>query len=454
MKYSIYNDLVAKLISRNDKDEFQFYKVDTLGDLSLEGSVFLDESVIDFTWGKASSSTKKREANGAVKVQAVDDLVVALLLSGHVITISSRSRTVVRHDVKIQLSHILAVEDNTIWGLSKGNVYKVELDGKSTKVKVPEFKSIVVKSGIVYIGTSSGLLIGKINKNTFNKDMDIETGFEVLSVEVLGSSIVAASQSKAVLVHDGAVTKKLAAGENGVKVQVAGDVYIISDDLLKVFTPEGDFIKDIKTSHSIDYVLTIDDTKYVSWHDGAGIHIQRITQDTNTISFQNGTSITPKRFTLIHIENNTEERDAEDVKTQLHEQLSRDKPNEEKISQLCLSLHNDDDVKQLVTDLSYEDVEKLFKITTTNMPIWLKWILLIHGNLIAKSSVSVKDLQQDLRSNVGTMPHLYAIKGKLQLLQLQSQIKDAPVDNDITTTVEDETMIYANGEVDENLNRL
>ncbi len=52
------------------------------------------------------------------------------------------------------------------------------------------------------------------------------------------------------------------------------------------------------------------------------------------------------------------------------------------------------------------------------------------------------------------MPHLYAIKGKLQLLQLQSQIKDAPVDNDITTTVEDETMIYANGEVDENLNRL
>lgn len=78
---------------------------------------------------------------------------------------------------------------------------------------------------------------------------------------------------------------------------------------------------------------------------------------------------------------------------------------------------------------------------------------MIHGNLIAKSATSVKDLQQNLRSNVETMSHLYAIKGKLQLLQLQSQIRDTSIDNDITTTIEDETMIYANGEVDE-LNRL
>lgn len=451
MNYSIYNNLIAKLVPRSGKDEFQFYQVDASGNLSPDGSVFLDESVIDFAWGRAPSSTKKRELNGTAKPHITNDSVIALLLSGDIVSISSHSRTVVRYEVKIKLTHFIGIEENTIWGLSKGNLYKVGLDGKSTKVQVPEFKSIVVKSGSVYIGTSSGLLIGKINKNAFDKEKEIKTGFEVLSVEVQDSVVIGSSLSKAVLVH-AKLSKELIIGE-GVKIQVAGNIYIINDDSLKVLTPTGDYIKTINTSHQVDYVFEIDGTNYVSWHDGVDMHVQKFTEDTDSISFQNGSSVKPKNSTMIHVEENVKLLDAKTVESQLHDKLSKNKLNEGEITQLCTSLHNDDDVKQIVSTLPHEYVERLFSVMNTNLPVWLKWILLIHGNLIAKSATSVKDLQQNLRSNVETMSHLYAIKGKLQLLQLQSQIRDTSIDNDITTTIEDETMIYANGEVDE-LNRL
>lgn len=59
MNYSIYNNLIAKLVPRSGKDEFQFYQVDASGNLSPDGSVFLDESVIDFAWGEHQARQRK-----------------------------------------------------------------------------------------------------------------------------------------------------------------------------------------------------------------------------------------------------------------------------------------------------------------------------------------------------------------------------------------------------------
>ena len=451
MKYSINHNLIAKLVSRSSKDELQFYKVDTSGNLSLHGSVFLDESVMDFAWGQPTSSKKKRELNGSAKNHTGDASVIAVLSSGAVVSISAQSMAVVKHEVKVKLTQIISVEDNTIWGVSKGHIYRVELDGKCSKVKLPEFESVFIKNGVVYIGTSSGLLIGKMNKNAFEKDMEVKTGFKVLSIEAQGSVIVASSLSKAVLV-DGTNCKELFTG-NDVKVQITEEIFIISSNALKIFTTAGDYIKTISSSHPIDYVFSTNGFHYVSWHDDANIHIQQVTKDTDSISFQNGTSAKQKNLTLIHIDEGVAELDAKSVESQLLDILSQDNINDREVTQVCSSLNNDNDVKHIVSNLPQEHVERLFKAMNTTTPTWLKWILLIHGNLIAKSSTSVKDLQENLRSSVGSMSHLYAIKGKLQLLQLQSQIKDASIDNDITTTIEDETMVYANGEVDE-LNRL
>ncbi|KAI5961316.1 hypothetical protein CANMA_003836 [Candida margitis] len=405
MQGFIYNNLIAKLIPRSGKDEFQFYMVDVSGKLSPSGSVFLDESVIDFTLGKTSSSAKKRELNGSAKsLKNIDDSVIAVLSSGDIVTISVHSRTVMKHDVKMKLTQIIALEDNTIWGLSKGNLYKVALDGKYNKVKVPDFKTVVVKNGVVYIGTSVGLLVGKISKNAFVKEKEIETDFEVVSIEVSGSTIVASSSSRAVLIDSNLDKKELAVGHD-LKVQVAEEIYIISGDSLKIFTSTGNYIKSIETPHPVDYVFTIEGTSNVSWHNGTDIHVQNFSHETNTISFQNGISANPKSSTLIDIGYPVDELDVKTVETQLHENLSQSKTDKEEVTGICSSLHNDQDVKQIVTNLPHEYVERLFQVIDTNNPIWLKWILLIHGNSIANSSISVKGLQQSLRSNVETMPH-------------------------------------------------
>ncbi|KAI5968933.1 UTP9 [Candida theae] len=403
MTYRIHNGLIAQHVPRSGKDEFRFHMVDQAGKSSLHGSVFLEDSVIDFAWGKAPSSKKKRELNGTAKNLIADDSVIAILSSGDVVSISAQSRVVVRHEVKTKLSKIISIEDNTIWGLSKGSFYKVELDAKSTKVKVPEFVSIVIKSGVTYIGTSSGLFIGRIYKNTFEKEKEIKTGFEVSSIEVQDSVVVASSTSQAVLVDGEASVKELITGENEVKIQVAGEIFIISSESLKVFTPTGDYVKNVSTSHPIDYVFTMDGSNYVSWHSGADIHVQQITDDTDSIALQNGTTAKPKSSTLIHVEDAVQELDLKSVEGRLHDILGQDDVNAADVTELCSALHNDDDVKQIVSDLPQEQVERLFKALNTSTPVWLKWLLLMHGNSIAKSSFPVKNLQQELRSNIGTI---------------------------------------------------
>ena len=46
------------------------------------------------------------------------------------------------------------------------------------------------------------------------------------------------------------------------------------------------------------------------------------------------------------------------------------------------------------------------------------------------------------------MSHLIAIQGKLQLLKLQNEMREKNIVRDVTTTIDDDSMVYANGEAD------
>jgi U3 small nucleolar RNA-associated protein 9 len=182
-------------------------------------------------------------------------------------------------------------------------------------------------------------------------------------------------------------------------------------------------------------------------------------------------------------------KDIKNLSTEvLYDQLytlltSRDKESEDidnQVVQICSTNDDSFNIKETIRLFSTSDfssllANNLFEIiskeisldpsTNSSLSIWLKWILLAHGGSIAREPTqneNLKNLQNGLISGMKLMPHLSALQGRLQLLKTQAQLRkqmaemnvdnlqDVNVENEVVSeTKEDEKMIYANGENDD-----
>lgn len=141
-----------------------------------------------------------------------------------------------------------------------------------------------------------------------------------------------------------------------------------------------------------------------------------------------------------------------------------------KVLQVLVS--NSDKIKSVISQLSEESAQKIFKIIsfrlelnpTESTPLnqWLKWLLLSHQSIIANpaNKLNLKNLKRELTKSSKNLPTFLGLQGRLELLKSQLQLR-----NQISTSAEEEfsfleknddkntaesDIVYVNGENDEN----
>lgn len=171
---------------------------------------------------------------------------------------------------------------------------------------------------------------------------------------------------------------------------------------------------------------------------------------------------------------------------ELSAQLTKKKVLSGAVVQLCQANDNEDNIKETVRHLSRTDqclamVDALFRAVSArvaedpsrrlSLSIWLKWLLLLHGNYIARQPAlgdSTRRVQQKLSESLALMAKLLALQGRLQLLKAQAELRSRVAQNDesgdddeaeeramdtlndtYNTTGVEESVVYANGENDD-----
>lgn len=151
------------------------------------------------------------------------------------------------------------------------------------------------------------------------------------------------------------------------------------------------------------------------------------------------------------------------------------------VIRLCSSNDDDNNIKETIKLFSNSGdssklTTRLFEIISKEvasqpsrdapLPIWLKWILLVHGGFIAKQPEqfhNLKNLQGGLSNGMKLMPRLLSLQGRLQLLKSQTQLRNNIGNLTIDTDNEDdeegislaenkngsENIAIANGESDD-----
>lgn len=76
-------------------------------------------------------------------------------------------------------------------------------------------------------------------------------------------------------------------------------------------------------------------------------------------------------------------------------------------------------------------------------------LVVLRGHISTQQDTgSVKNLKSQLENGSKLIPHLVSIKGKLQLLKLQNEMRKKSPVGEVTTTIEDDSLIYVNGEAE------
>lgn len=507
--YCIFQNRIAKVVHRNDKDEIQFYEItasspsssstssSSNAECTLAGSIFIDGTIMDIQFRSKSTTSsskvsKKRAVNGTQQkntggTDADEYLLAAILESGEVQVISWLSNSIINTITsaqEFQLNKVVAYEEENIYGVNKlRDLYQINaVTGKSTKIKVSGFDSLAIVDGKVYVGDGKQIDIGSITKNKFAKSKTFTCPVEFTKVENFLQDMCILSDGKSTFIFDTKTgdTQELVANENDKRsinryvgsLQLDDESYLVTagESALDIFTSSGKHFNTIHTNKYITNVFAIKSTPLFIWNDdNEDFHAGAFSIDQSQINAENGSGASVIRTknvtnTLIDLpsNNNVNPLDKESLISSLTKSLGEEIPDAENILLVCSSASENDDIRDVVTVLSVEQSEKLFFVISTEMEenvtsnftlsLWLKWVLLVHGGSFARNpNISVKNIQTQLKAGLKVMPHLYAIKGKLQLLKLQSELRSsAPLqDIDITTTVEDESMMYANGEVND-----
>ncbi|EMG49065.1 hypothetical protein SBY92_000501 [Candida maltosa Xu316] len=465
MKFAVNGNKIATLIDRGGKDEIKVYKVDKTGGSEVIASVSLDD-IVDFIWGNTNSSStkKKRSVNGTNKEnnKTQQDLLIVLLKNSDIVIISNNSE-INRFNLSEDegVAKLLKYDDDGyIWASSSSNnsIVKVSvLKGEiKDRFKVPDFNSINIFSKKIALGTSTNLKIGKFTKGKFSGNVEIPIEESIVDVLQDSTNLVVLTSDKNAYIMEGNKFQKIARDVNNIQfLNYRDQNYIITigkDNKSISFFSNDNLENSISTTSVVlDGLVSVDDSLIVFWSGKNELLFKKISWTDNELTIPNGT--VHMNGSKPHIEvpkNKVKKIDASDLLATLTT-LENDNSS---IVDLCASINDQNVIKTVTKELGlklYPAINEavINDVTNTNLAIWLKWILLFNGgNPSIQQDNNVKILKQQLESGSKIMPHLIAIKGKLQLLKLQNEMrKNRPV-GEITTTIEDDSMIYANGEAE------
>lgn len=125
----------------------------------------------------------------------------------------------------------------------------------------------------------------------------------------------------------------------------------------------------------------------------------------------------------------------------------------------CNTITKEDEIQKSVLSLSAANQTKLYEIiipkisknvlSSPVLSLWLKWLLLINksGLLLLKSN-KVKLLNSSLNKSVGLMGTLLSLRGRLNLIRAQGDLKAKELVHDHEFENGDDSVFIANGEDD------
>lgn len=444
MKYALNGSKVATLIDRNGKDEIRVYNVDESGDSEVVASIIL-EDIIDFIWA-SPTTRKKRTPNGGSKESENQNLLV-VLLKGSVFVILSESAEINRFKIDDHINKLVKYDDN-IWAAAKNSILKISLDGDvKDRIKAPPFNAVSISKKIAFGSTS--LQLGKFAKGKFICEDEIEVVEEIRSILQSKSAVVLTEQNNVYIVKK--KVEKLASDAHHIQLLHYRDkdyIVAISDSLN--FYNDGKLENSISGETALEGVLPVDDSLVVFWSGKNELLFKKIEWSDEEIVIPHDELL--MNGTRSHIKVSKPKVYKTDAASLLKK--LNDITDHGEIVSLCQSVCDSAVIKEVAKEIGME----LFPVisdavskdtTNTNLALWFKWIYLIHGKHIAKQDIApVKEAKCQLELGVKLMSHLIAIQGKLQLLKLQNEMREKNVARDVTTTIDDDNMVYANGEAE------
>ncbi|RCK64715.1 hypothetical protein Cantr_00463 [Candida viswanathii] len=447
MKYAVNGTKVASLINRNGKDEIKVYNVDGNGESQVVASVILD-GIIDFVWA-SQTSRKKRASNGSNKESRDAEVLIILLNNNDIVTVSQGSE-INRFTIDEQIKKLVHF-DEYIWATGlDDSILRISLTGQlKEKIQAPVFTSIDIHKKTVALGSSS-LKVGKFSKGRFVCDSDVAIDEKITKIIQGNKRVVVLTNDKnAYLIQDAA--QKLAGDVNHIQsLSYNGKDYILAVNKTLQFYNDGKLENTISSDIALTGVVCVEDSLVAFWEGTNELLFKQIEWTDDAIVIPNGT--VHMNGTKHHIQvpkTKVKEIDSASLVTSLGKLKDSDK-----VIELCACVNDAAVIKEVAKEIGLD----LFPVinesvtkdpTNTNLAEWLKWILLFYGGNIStqqEAVAPVKDLKAQLENGSKILPHLVAIKGKLQLLKLQSDMRKKSPVGEVTTTIDDDSLIYANGE--------
>ncbi|EER30583.1 conserved hypothetical protein [Candida tropicalis MYA-3404] len=450
MKYLVNGTKIATLIIRNGKDELRVYNIDKNGGTEVVASIILD-GIIDFIWA-SQTSRKKRTSNGSNKESKDSDILVVLLKNNDFVIISQESE-INRFNIGEEIKKLVHF-DEYLWATSTNDkILKISLTGQvKEQVHAPSFTTIDINKKTVALG-SSDLKIGKISRGKFVSQSEITLDEKVTKI-IQGEHMVALTNDKnAYLIQD--PIQKIAGDINHIQfLNYQGKDYILAINNSIYFYNGGKLENTIASDRSLMGVVCVENSLVAFWEGTNELLFKLINWNDQEISIPNGSAQLNGSGSRAHIEvphhTKVKEIDSESLLKSLNKQK-----DSASIIELCSAVNDaavvKDVTKQIGLELFPTINEGVIKdATNANLALWLKWILLFYGGHIStqQDTGSVKNLKSQLENGSKLIPHLVSIKGKLQLLKLQNEMRKKSPVGEVTTTIEDDSLIYVNGEAE------
>lgn len=347
----------------------------------------------------------------------IDDIItfkwyneeLLVLIRGFLIIVDPLEGEIDRIELNHEIFDITVVKDH-IWGLYDLGVIEIKLDKTKLKtIKVKDIKQIITGN----VGNNEIVLRGE-NK-IFN--MIKRQIHELVSTECNSISYV---DDKLVIIKDEEV--------------IIGEESFPHADVQKVvkFESFGFIFKDKVIYNEQEYEDVCDVIKVNN-------ELKFITTKNNKVEVL---------------------KDLEDISSERLSSKLVSNCDKDDIINYCNEITDDEDIRTEIKSLTSKQQVKLYEIIISKisknslnnktLSIWLKWCLIINKNEINSIKPKlVKNLNNNLSNSIQLMNNLLSIKGRLNLIKLQNDLKskDLIIDQDFNN--DDDSLYIANGENDE-----
>lgn len=314
---------------------------------------------------------------------------------------------------RIELNHeiydITVVKDH-IWGLYDLGVIEIKLDKSKLKtIKIKDIKQIITGN----VGNNEIYLRGE-NKiyNMIKRQIHETTSTESESIGYI--------DDKLVIIKDDEV--------------IIGEESYPHKDVIKVikFEAFGFIFKDKVIYNDQEYKNASDVIKVNN-------ELKFITKSNNGLEIS---------------------KDFEDISSEKLSSKLTNNCDKDEIINYCNEVTDDEEIRSEIKSLTSKQQIKLYEIIISKisknslnnktLSVWLKWCLIINKNDInSVKPKAIKNLNNNLSNSIQLMNNLLSIKGRLNLIKLQNDLKskDLIIDQDFNN--DDDSLYIANGENDE-----